>query len=177
MEDDIPLFCTQCGATLRENATFCQECGTPVSGTVAGGTQAYQGTGADKHKGRLLIVTGLLVTLAAFALYLGVIIVLNMDDMIFEVMNNPETVPIMIQYGITEEMLREVMTVMGYLFIAVGILALIDAALTFTRRYWGIALALTVILTVIMFSSIIGLLFGILVFYFQYAAKSEFTQQ
>lgn len=177
MEDDIPLFCTQCGATLRENATFCQECGTPVSGMAAGGTQAYQGTGADKHKGRLLIVTGLLVVLAAFTLYFGAVLILDMNEIINEIMSNPETVPIMTQYGVTEEMLREVMTVMGYLFIAVGILALIDAALTFTRRYWGVALALTVILTVIMFSSIIGLLFGILVFYFQYAAKSEFTQQ
>jgi hypothetical protein len=175
MKDEIPLFCTQCGATLKESATFCQECGTPVSGTVAGGTQVYRGKGTDNNNGKLLVVTGLLVILAVLMFFFGALVLLDIDGMVNEFMSDPENVQLMIEYGITEELFKAMMEITGYMFVAVGVLALIDAALTFAKRFWGLALALSIILTVVTFVSMIGLLVGIMVIYFQYTAKSEFA--
>ena len=176
MENEAPLFCTQCGATLNESATFCQECGTPVSGTVASGTPAYQNKkGNENNKGKLILVTGLLVVLAGFSLYFGAVMLMDAAAIVNEVMNDPASAQMMIDYGIISEMLLSSIESVGYLMIAVGVLALVDAALTFTKRFWIAAFILTIILTVLTSWTLIGLVFGIIAIYFQYTAKNEFT--
>ena len=176
MENEAPLFCTQCGATLSESATFCQECGTPVSGTVASGTPAYEHKGgSDNNKGKLLFVTGILVILAGLSLYLGAVMLLDVAEIVSQVMNDPASAQIMIDYGVTEEMLRSTIEMMAYVMIAVGVLAVIDAALTFTKKFWVVAFVLTIILTALMAATVIGLVFGIIAIYFQYTARSEFS--
>jgi predicted cobalt transporter CbtA len=176
MENEAPLFCTQCGATLNESATFCQECGTPVSGTVASGTPDHQNKkGNDNNKGKIILVTGMLVVLAGFSLYFGAMMLMDAVAIANEVMNDPASAQVMIDYGITYDMLLSSVETAGYLMIAVGVLALVDAALTFTKRFWAVAFVLTIILTVLMFWTLIGLVLGIIAIYFQYTAKSEFA--
>ena len=175
MENEAPLFCTQCGATLNESATFCQECGTPVSGTVASGTPDHQNKkGNDNNKGKLILVTGMLVVLAGFSLYFGAMMLMDAVAIANEVMNDPASAQVMIDYGITYDMLLSSVETAGYLMIAVGVLALAmrpdvhQEVLGRCVRTHDNPDRSDVL-------DPIGLVLGIIAIYFQYTAKSEFA--
>lgn len=174
MENDDPLFCTQCGATLKGSATFCQECGTPVGGVAAEETRNRKG-GGDNNKGKLLITMAMFLVLAVFALYMGAYFVMESSTVVTEMMKDPSIAQMVTDAGLTSDQLVSTLNTLGYFMLAVGVLAVVNAVLVYKRMRWMITIVLTVVLTALMFWTVIGIVLGILAFYFQYSSRDEFS--
>lgn len=168
-------YCTQCGANLKDDDTFCSECGYPVGGSTENAEQyekSKKSMAVSNAKGYIIAIVLLCIAWGVLAIYNGMDLVFNINSII-EQLKQSDMWDTVLQY-MTEQEFRNIMAAMGYVLIASGVLALVTALLVYLKKNYKIALIMCILSSILALIFIIGI-FGFIVVYLITKTKDVFT--
>lgn len=169
-----PNFCMECGAKIEGDVQFCPSCGAELK-KQAEVVAAAQAKPAKDLDGRRSLVLFLLAAYAIPVCIVSVVIVAmggQMADIIWE---NADARQAMIDAGYaTKQALIDALTLSGGLMLASGACVAVSFFMTLIRKMWILALILCVAGSILSYSSIIGLVIGLIVSYLVYTLKPTF---
>jgi len=177
MVEDNPCFCPQCGAKTKESEYYCSECGYLLNDEVKdnSGLQDHMSHEMD-HSGpnylNLIVVLSIIWALIAF--YLGYTFDVNGQYMIDQLKANAELWQQIINSGITEQMLLDSFTYLGYFMFASAILTVLTAVLCGLKRFYIVALIACIIASLCALTMIAGII-GLIVVFLIYKSKNAFV--
>jgi len=160
----------KCGAPLRESDTFCTTCGEAIGSTPQ--AQPYPQYGYPQKKSNNLLIVGILSAIwALIALILGLYLVFSAEAIVGEL--DSATWDILIDSGLTYDDITGVLVMIGAIIAASGALAAVTAVLSFTKRFYVVALIACIISSILGLIILVGAI-GFFVAFFIYKAKNEF---
>ncbi|MDI3541440.1 MAG: Double zinc ribbon [Candidatus Methanomethylophilaceae archaeon] len=162
MEQEGDLgFCPGCGAEVDMNAKYCRACGKPLVEEAVVETKTRQ----KGKRSRIAFIVMLL--LGIFVVWIGAMILIDPQLYI------DESLALLEDMGYDEAMVEALIMSMAYGMVGVGVMSLVAAVLAFTRRFWILAMILTVLVTL---SGLMLLypLIGVLAIYMLWKGRGEF---
>lgn len=179
MSDEVSIgFCTHCGARLQESVTFCPECGVPIAGASNDGVQKnafIEDSKVAEARRRLVWITVMLGLFTAAVLVIGTYMAFGAQTIIDTIKVDPKMWESLIaQTGWNESMIHDALVMAGYYFIAGGVLGAISTICCGIRRIWYVAFISSLFASLLMWSTVIGLIVGLLVTYMLYTSRSAF---
>ena len=170
-------YCPNCGAELPFDAKFCPDCGNVLS---AENTQAV----TDSLRSRLKIVGVFSLIFAVFAILTGAYLMASGDTFIDMLKEDADTwaqiISTMADAGYTEQqtidMFKSVFMISGILSLVSGISAGVGGVCAFLKKYYIFGLVGLIIATVLMVTSFIGLIVGVIFIYLYVTCKPVFLE-
>ncbi len=150
--------CVSCGREIAMDANVCQYCGHDYRAQAA-----PQG---PKTKSWLSLVGGVLIVLAGLmGLAMGgILLAINVEDLD--------------QYGLdvvgVTDILEDILTACGVIFIILGVIALIGGAFGVLRKHWGLAVLGGVVGLLVMGPYFLGSIFSLVGLILVIVAKKDF---
>lgn len=169
-------FCTQCGKAVSTEAQYCSECGTPIAGSRAEAErrQALKDYEDMMSENRRMWVMFLMIIYAIPAIIVGVYFVVNAAQFTDILFQNSDFIAWALTYDVTPAMTESMFNYLGYLLIASGACVAIATLCVFKRRYWLVAVVLTLIGSLLFCGSIFGVLIGLMVTWMIYSMRDSF---
>ncbi len=170
-------YCPNCGAELPFDAKFCPDCGNVLS---AENTQAV----TDSLRSRLNIVGVFSLIFAVFAILTGAYLMASGDAFINMLKEDADTwaqiISTMADAGYTEQqtidMFKSIFMISGILSLVSGISAGVGGVCAFLKKYYILGLVGLIIATVLMVTSFIGLIVGVIFIYLYVTCKPVFLE-
>ncbi|MCK9322598.1 MAG: zinc ribbon domain-containing protein [Candidatus Methanomethylophilaceae archaeon] len=177
MVEDNPSFCPQCGAKTKESEYYCSECGYLLNDGIESnsGLQDHMSREmghSDPNYLNLIVVLSIIWALIAF--YLGYTFDVDGQYMIDQLKANAEVWQQIINSGITEQMLLDSFTYLGYFMFASAILTVLTAVLCGLKRFYIVALIACIIASLCALTMIAGII-GFVVVFLIYKSKNAFV--
>ncbi len=181
-------FCIECGKELSPGDKFCPSCGATIrsdeywdeapAGSVV--TTAY----VEDMSGTLNTVGIMTLLWSAFALLVGISLISvigNMDALIEQLMNQPDPYDssksmwdYLVENGVTKDLLKEVLIVIGAPFVISGIFGFVSGILALLRKHYFISLMSLIVCVVCSTVGFVSLVIGIIAIIFLTKCKSAF---
>ena len=171
MDEDVPCFCSACGAPLDDSDSFCTRCGKyRNTGTCYTGCQTqHNNFGVAELKSNILVIIAILSALwTIFALAIGVYLIGNADYL--TTLLDQNELDLIGSLGLSY---IAVFTLFGALIFVSGVFAFITAALCMLKRFYTIALAACLISALFGLFAIVGFI-GFIIAFFIHRSKNEF---
>lgn len=170
-------FCTRCGKNISAEAQFCSECGAPVEGSRADAEmkKAVKDYETAMAESRRTWVIFLMVLFSIPAIVIGVYMVFSIPQMMEVIVKNADYISWAEAYNVTPAMTESMLNYFAYLMLASGACVAVAAVCVVMRRYWLVAVILTLIGSFLFCGSIFGVLIGLLVTWMIYTMKDTFT--
>ncbi len=189
-------YCTECGMALGPDDKFCPGCGAEMKdlddysapAAQADAPKAYGApySGSGEMASRLRILGVLTLIWGIIALMAGVSVLISVDStvnsMIEQFVNTESPVTgyanmwdYLVASGITADLFKTLLWVVGGTFAVSGVSGLISGFLMLKRSNYTIAMAMLLISTITAILGIITLIIGIIVFVMFTKTKGEFT--
>lgn len=168
-------FCSQCGFKLSEGDHFCPSCGKSIS-------DMYSETGACSTKehcnnsltNKMNFLAALMIIYAAPAILLGAYLFIDATSLTDVLWNNAEFQQILIDMNISYDSLLESFKLTGIMTLVSGVFVAISFVVTLKRISWKIAVITCVIGSILAYSTIIGLVIGLVIAFMLYNARSYY---
>ena len=170
-------YCPNCGAELPFDSKFCPDCGNVLT---SDNTQAV----TDQMHSRLKIVGIFSLIFAVFAIISGISLLASADAIITAMQSDADTwaqiIKSMADAGYTEaqtiDLFKSMFVISGAMALIAGISAGVGAVCSFIAKYWILGLIGLIVATVMMLTSIIGLIIGIIFIYLYVTCKPVFLE-
>lgn len=149
-------MCVTCGRQIPNDANVCPQCGHDYRATMAGP--------APKKKTVMPVIGGVLILIAGIMGLAagGILLAIDLDELD--------------QYGlnVAGDMLEDIMTVCGIIFLILGILAVLGGLFGVMRKHWGLAILGGVVGLFVLGPWMLGSLFALIGLILVAVSKGEF---
>lgn len=170
-EEEYDMFCTQCGARITKDTTFCPSCGAQVGGEPAPQANGYRGAPANygpDRSGRLLFLSILCAITAVFFIAIAISVLTGIDSAMDQIMQDPSWTDFVnamkdAGYDNPEGFMRDILKFTGISFLVAGIAAAVPAVCGFIKKGRVFGIIGCVVVTVFTSTTLIGLVVGIII--------------
>ncbi len=168
------LYCSKCGAELRNDMSFCPKCGQVVAGSVAEEMKMNEAREYARESA-FMWIKFLLIIYAIPVIIVSIFNICSADLNATELYNANKT--ICDERGLTIEILKNAILTSGILGLISGIGAGVSLVCVARRKNWIIAFISCIISAILSVWMIIGLFIGLFVAWLIYDVKDSFVDQ